>query len=150
MRPFPPFQHYPEKIRHWVAAKNWPGFTAIQQAALQVIPIDRAQPLGDFILAAETSSGKTEAAFLPLFARSLGRPREAQKRFSLLYISPLRALINDQYGRLAELGKQLDLPVFRWHSDVPDREKDAARAAGRGVLLTTPESMEAFFLRGAD
>jgi ATP-dependent Lhr-like helicase len=98
-------------------------------------------------LEAETSSGKTEAVFLPLLAWMSGKRRDEAKGFSLLYISPLRALINDQVGRIGPLAEAVGLDVHRWHSGVGKKEKDRARRQRRGILLTTPESIEGFFVR---
>jgi ATP-dependent helicase Lhr and Lhr-like helicase len=105
MKRFPPFHdHYPRELVQFVDAKQWASFFAIQQEAIRHLPIDPSTPLPDAILEAETSSGKTEAAFLPLLAR-LHRERNGRARrrgFDVLYISPLRALINDQEGRIGQ------------------------------------------------
>ncbi|MEP7025959.1 MAG: helicase-related protein, partial [Actinomycetota bacterium] len=58
-------------------------------------------------------------------------------------VSPLKALINDQYGRLDALCEHLNLPVHRWHGDVPGSRKAKVLADPDGVLLITPESLEA-------
>jgi ATP-dependent Lhr-like helicase len=66
-----------------------------------------------------------------------------------LYVSPLKALINDQYGRLDELCERLGIPVHRWHGDVDRTRKQRVLDRPGGILLITPESLEALFvLRG--
>jgi ATP-dependent Lhr-like helicase len=104
---------------------------------------------GDVVIAAPTAGGKTEAAFLPLASRLIeAGPRPG---FGLLYISPLKALINDQFTRLEPLFETLDLPVQRWHGDVDAGSKAKARKNPRGLVLITPESLEALFvLRGRE
>jgi ATP-dependent Lhr-like helicase len=45
--------------------------------------------------------------------------------------------------------QQLDIPVHRWHGDVPGPKKSAMLKRPDGILLITPESLEALFvLRG--
>lgn len=97
------------------------------------------------LIAAPTAGGKTEAAFLPLASRVASAP--LRPGFSLLYVSPLKALINDQFRRLEPLFEALDLPVHRWHGDVSAHSKATARKNPRGLVLITPESLEALFMR---
>jgi ATP-dependent helicase Lhr and Lhr-like helicase len=100
---------------------------------------------GDVLIAAPTAGGKTEAAFLPLASRvAEGAGRTG---FAVLYVSPLKALINDQFSRLESLFEALDLPVHPWHGDVSASRKTAARKSPRGLVLITPESLEALFMR---
>jgi ATP-dependent Lhr-like helicase len=69
----------------------------------------------------------------------------------VLYVSPLKALINDQHRRLDEIAEGLGFPVHRWHGDVPASAKARLLDAPAGALLITPESLEALFvLRGAE
>jgi len=65
----------------------------------------------------------------------------------VLYVSPLKALINDQWGRLDALCEHLDIPVHRWHGDVPGSRKAKVLKAPDGLLLITPESLEALLVR---
>ena len=67
-----------------------------------------------------------------------------------LYLSPLKALINDQHRRLEQLCERVDIPVHRWHGDVAGSSKQKLLTDPSGVLLITPESLEAIFVnRGA-
>lgn len=104
----------------------------------------------DVVIAAATAGGKTEAALLPLFSR-VHRTKADGPGFDLLYVSPLRALINDQMRRLRELCEEIGLPAYPWHGDVSAAVKTKARKNPRGILLITPESLEAMFvLRGLE
>ncbi len=104
----------------------------------------------DVIIAAPTAGGKTEAAFLPLISRTI-EADDDRRGFDLLYVSPLRALINDQFRRLNDLCETVELPVHPWHSDISSAIKTHARRNPRGILLITPESLEAtFILRGLE
>jgi ATP-dependent Lhr-like helicase len=100
----------------------------------------------DVIIAASTAGGKTEAAFLPLISQVLEEPTE-QTGFDLLYIGPLKALITDQAERLKEICSEAELPVVPWHGDVSASVKTRALKAPKGILLITPESLEALFIR---
>ncbi len=107
------------------------------------------------MISAATAAGKTEAAFLPI-CTTLLTDRDAAPRtdampsdlsgIKVLYVSPLKALINDQWGRLDSLCEHLDIPVHRWHGDVGASRKAALLARPDGILLITPESLEAIFV----
>jgi ATP-dependent Lhr-like helicase len=99
----------------------------------------------DVIIAAATASGKTEAAFLPICSTLLTTP-QAEPGIKALYVSPLKALINDQYDRLDQLCDDLRVPVHRWHGDVAASRKSKLVANPDGILLITPESLEALFV----
>ncbi|KAK0330051.1 hypothetical protein LTR94_034364, partial [Friedmanniomyces endolithicus] len=93
---------------------------------------------------AGTASGKTEAAFLPLLTETAEMTGGGLR---LLYISPLKALINDQFRRLEPLCERLGLPITRWHGDAPQGPKTRLLKTPAGVALITPESIEALLLR---
>lgn len=129
------------KIQRWIWKKNWTELRDIQEAAIT----DILGGDGDLIISAATASGKTEAAYLPICSRLMEGSRE--KGFKVLSVSPLKALINDQYERLCDFCKELAIPVYRWHGDVSHEKKKQALKAPEGVLLITPESLEAMFAR---
>ena len=133
-------------IQRWIWQHQWQELRDIQEEAIPLL----LEGSNDLVMAAPTASGKTEAAFLPLLSRVLteGLPDQG---FALLYVSPLKALINDQFKRLEELCESLEIPVYHWHGDVASSAKQRARRQPRGVLLITPESLEAqFVLRGLE
>lgn len=98
---------------------------------------------GHLLLAGATASGKTEAAFLPILTDLEGAPASS---VGILYIGPLKALINDQFYRLDLLLAHAGVPVWPWHGDVPQSLKKRALKECRGVMQTTPESLEGFLL----
>lgn len=101
----------------------------------------------DLLLMAQTAAGKTEAAFLPILS-GMAADRGAGS-FRAIYVGPLKALINDQFRRLEKLCDIAEIPVHRWHGDVDAGKKAKAIKNPAGVLLITPESLEAMFmLRG--
>ena len=134
-----------EPVRRWIWDQGWTELRDIQERAITTLLTgDR-----DLVIAAPTAGGKTEAAFLPLISSVLTEPGPGG--FDLVYVAPLRALINDQLGRMEELCAQAELPVYPWHGDISQGVKSRARRNPRGVLMITPESLEALFvLRGLE
>jgi ATP-dependent Lhr-like helicase len=132
------------KVREWIWDQQWQQLRTIQALAIGPI-LDGGS---DVIVSAATAGGKTEAAWLPI-ASALAFDAEAKRQLSgvkALYLSPLKALINDQYSRLKQLFEYVDLPVYRRHGDVQGTDREAIRTRPDGVLLTTPESLEALFV----
>lgn len=124
-----------ERIQHFIWAEGWEALRDAQEAAIPlIVPGDR-----DVIVAAATAAGKTEAAFLPALTNLL----KSNPPGLIVYISPLKALINDQFGRLDRLCEKLEIPVWPWHGDISASTKQRFLAKRQGVLLITPESLEA-------
>lgn len=124
-----------ERIQRFIWAEGWESLRDAQEAAIPLIlPGER-----DVIVAAATAAGKTEAAFLPALTHLLQREVPGL----IVYISPLKALINDQFGRLERLCEQLEVPVWPWHGDISSSSKTRFLSKRQGVLLITPESLEA-------
>lgn len=128
------------RIIRWLHRQGWTSLREIQTRAIAPILDDDK----DVILAAGTASGKTEAAFLPIVSRIL--QEEEPSGIRVLYISPLKALINDQFRRLEELCESLEIPVHKWHGDVSSAAKKEVVRTPRGILLITPESLEAVLI----
>jgi ATP-dependent Lhr-like helicase len=104
---------------------------------------------GDSIITAATAAGKTEAAFLPICSTLVDDATTAGVQ--VLYVGPLKALINDQWRRLDGLCESLEIPVHRWHGDVTATARQKLIRQPDGILLITPESLEALFVRrGSD
>ncbi len=119
---------------------GWPALWPVQSEAIAAVTAGSGQVL----ILGDTASGKTEAAFLPILSQPLGGPG-----FSVLYVSPLRALLNDQARRLETLAAYAGVPVHLWHSDVSRGAKRRSQVRPVGVLLTTPESLEAMCVHRA-
>jgi len=132
-----------ETVQRWVWAQGWSALRDIQERA--IIPVLEAKK--DIIISAATAAGKTEAAFFPACTKIV---QEDANSVGILYISPLKALINDQYRRLQGLCERLELPLTPWHGDVLQSAKNKQIRDPRGILLITPESLESLLLnRGA-
>ena len=117
---------------------KWTELRPIQAKSIPAI----LNGTGDLIISAMTAGGKTEAAFLPILSRLLANPGGLRA----LYVGPLKALINDQFRRLAELCELAEIPVHRWHGDVGASAKRDLIESPSGVLLITPESVESLFI----
>jgi ATP-dependent Lhr-like helicase len=138
------FARLDARVQRWIWEQNWSELRDIQEDTIHAI-LDTDD---DIILSSPTASGKTEAAFLPLCSQIVD---EAANGIRLLYISPLKALINDQFTRLDHLCEQLAIPVHRWHGDVQAGRKHALLNNPSGIVLITPESLETLFvLRGSE
>ena len=136
------FDKLARPVQKWIRQQGWRELRDIQTRSIRAICNSEA----DLIVAASTAGGKTEAAFLPLISQVLDAPEEGGG-FDLLYIGPLKALITDQAERLEDICQEVELPVFPWHGDVSQSIKTRAVRAPKGVLLITPESLEALFIR---
>lgn len=134
------------RVQRWVWQQGWSELRDAQERAAAPI-LSGSQ---DLIISAATASGKTEAAFLSICSAILqSQERAGSTRVPgvhVLYVSPLKALINDQYGRLDQLCEELDIAVHRWHGDVAASKKQAVIREPNGILLITPESLESLFI----
>ena len=132
------FELLSEPIRKYIRDKRWESLRPIQLAAIARILSTKE----NYILASRTASGKTEAAFLPILSKMNFNEQGVQ----VLYVSPLIALINDQFYRIEELCKYLDVEVTKWHGEASKSQKDKLIKNPRGIVLITPESLEAMFV----
>ncbi|TDC60704.1 DEAD/DEAH box helicase [Actinomadura sp. GC306] len=124
-------------IQRWIWQKQWKELHDAQEVAIPAILAGEE----DILISAATASGKTEAAFLPICSALADSPSEGG--FGAVYIGPLKALINDQFGRLEELCGLLEIPVHKWHGDVDAARKARLVRQASGIVLITPESLEA-------
>ena len=136
------FDQLARPVQKWIRQQGWRELRDIQARAIRTI----CESENDLIVAASTAGGKTEAAFFPLISQVLDTPAEGGG-FDLLYIGPLKALITDQAGRLEGICHEAEIPVVPWHGDVSQTVKTRAMKNPKGILLITPESLEALFVR---
>jgi ATP-dependent Lhr-like helicase len=126
-------------VREAIWKMHWKELKPIQAESIHIV----CETEKHVLICAPTAGGKTEAAFLPIISRLAARP---QPSVQALYVGPLKALINDQFRRLEELCEKLEIPVHRWHGDVPANQKKALRDHPGGIVLITPESLESNFI----
>ena len=134
------YRRYAPFIQEFIYRNNWENLRAIQAAAGDAI----FNTEENVLLSASTASGKTEAAFFPILTLLNEEPSSS---IGVLYIAPLKALINDQFVRLNDLCEEAGIPVWHWHGDVsPDKKRKMVKNP-EGILQITPESLEAMLMR---
>ena len=122
-------------LRRYVDAGGWNDFRDMQKKAFHVIMDTESHVL----ISAGTSSGKTEAALFPVISDLCENP---SKSISVLYISPLIALIDDQYDRVWRMLDGSGVDLYSWHGDISASIKRRVIDSGVGILQITPESLE--------
>jgi ATP-dependent helicase Lhr and Lhr-like helicase len=125
---------HPALQHHIVNSIGWDELRPVQDLAIAAFLDD-----ANLIVLAPTAGGKTEAAFFPILSRML---TESWDGLSVLYISPIRALLNNQQERLEHYFQLVGRQAARWHGDTSQSEKKRIVAELPDCLLTTPESLE--------
>jgi ATP-dependent Lhr-like helicase len=123
---------------HIVNSLGWPGLRALQVASVEPVRSGR-----DCVLVAPTAGGKTEAAVFPLLSEMVEGKWSGT---GILYITPLRALLNNIHPRVNDYCAWLGRTAGLWHGDVGQSERRSMLADRPDILLTTPESIEAMLV----
>ena len=133
------FGRYAPFIQDYIYRSGWQMLRGVQNAAGDAIfGTDQ-----NVLLTASTASGKTEAAFFPILTLL---DEDPPRSVGALYIAPLKALINDQFGRLNDLCEEEGIEVWRWHGDVAQTRKRKLLKKPSGILQITPESLESLMI----
>ncbi|SCL29753.1 ATP-dependent helicase Lhr and Lhr-like helicase [Micromonospora nigra] len=128
----------PVVLHHVVNSLGWSDLRPLQRASIG--PLTRGD---DALLLAPTAGGKTEAAVFPLLSRMAG---QGWTGTSLLYLCPLKALLNNLLPRLERYAGWLGRGVALWHGDVATSARRAVLWQRPDILLTTPESLESMLV----
>lgn len=129
-----------ERVRRWIWRQGWTSLKDIQENAIPVVLTGNS----DVIISASTAGGKTEAAFLPILTSILQNGKSFG--YQVLYVSPLKALINDQYRRLSDMTSEMGIDVIPWHGDINVARKIRSLKNPNGIIIITPESLESFLI----
>lgn len=133
------FSRFSPFIKEYIYREGWSELRDVQiEAAKVIFETDK-----NLLLTTPTASGKTEAAFFPILSELYENPAES---FGVLYIAPLKSLINDQFSRMEEVLSESGIPVYHWHGDVAASKKSKALKTPRGILQITPESLESMLI----
>ena len=128
----------PVLVHHIVNTLGWPDLRPLQRAS--IAPLLRGD---DAVLLAPTAGGKTESACFPLLtAMAAGE----WTGVSVLYLCPLKALLNNLVTRIDSYAQWLGRSAALWHGDTTDSQRNRIRREPPNILLTTPESLEAMLI----
>ena len=137
--PRDPIDRLSPAVRYQIAnGLGWSGLRPVQALATDAI-LDGA----NCVVLAPTAGGKTEAAVLPLLSKM---DIEDWRGVSVLYIAPIRALLNNQEARLSKLTGLVGRRAGKWHGDVKEPARKRMIDEPPDVLAITPESLEAMLL----
>lgn len=131
-------QLHPSLQYHVVNTLGWRTLRPTQLAA--IAPIHAGLHC---LLLAPTAGGKTEAAAIPVLSRMLN---EAWPATSVLYVCPIKALLNNLEPRLSHYAGLVGRRIEVWHGDISQSRKNRALRDAPDILLTTPESVEAMLI----
>ena len=129
---------HPVVVHHIVNSLGWQSLRALQDKAAGPV-LDGA----DALLLAPTAGGKTEAAVFPLLT---AMEEQRWSGLSVIYICPLKALLNNLLPRLENYTGWLGRRAAIWHGDVTAPARQRILREPPDVLLTTPESLEAMLI----
>lgn len=125
---------HPGLQHHVVNSLGWRELRPFQE---EVIPVVLRG--GHVVVIAPTAGGKTEAAILPVLSRML---TEDWQGLSVLYLCPIRALLNNLHVRLSRYATLVGRSCSVWHGDTSPSERARINRERPDILLTTPESLE--------
>lgn len=129
---------HPSLQHHIVNSLGWRSLRPLQEATIDpILAGDHA------LLLAPTAGGKTEAASFPVISRIA---EQDWQPLSVLYLAPLRALLNNLLPRLERYASFTGHRVALWHGDVGPGDRSRILGEPPDILLTTPESLEAMLM----
>jgi ATP-dependent Lhr-like helicase len=128
----------PVLVHHIVNTLGWQELRPLQRAAIEPLTAG-----SDALLLAPTAGGKTEAAMFPLLSRMTS---DSWQGVSVLYLCPLKALLNNLAPRLDRYAGWVGRRAAVWHGDIGQSGRRAVLGERPDILLTTPESLEAMLV----
>jgi ATP-dependent Lhr-like helicase len=133
------FARFPPRLQEAIVSRiGWTSLRPVQELASHAILDGK-----NAVVLAPTAGGKTEASIFPTLAQLVEHEPEG---VGLIYIAPIKALLNNQAERLGTYTEMVGLRRFLWHGDIKDSEKRAFIKEPCAVLMTTPESLEVMLL----
>jgi ATP-dependent Lhr-like helicase len=129
---------HPALQHHIVNSLGWRELRPLQESGIGPILEGRHS-----LLLAPTAGGKTEAAFFPGLSRLL---KENWTGLSVLYVCPLKALLNNLHERLHQYCQWVGRTCALWHGDISQATRIKMLKDAPDVLLTTPESLEVMLI----
>jgi len=128
------FRLHPHLQHAIVHDLGWRSLRPVQEQT-----IDAVLDGSNCVVLAPTAGGKTEASIFPALSQVLA---ESWEPVSVLYLCPIRALLNNQEDRLRRYARFVGMDAFKWHGDVAASARERFKRAPVHLLMTTPESVE--------
>lgn len=129
------FARFPPRLQEAIVSRlGWTSLRPVQELAGEAILDGK-----NAVVLAPTAGGKTEASMFPALASLVEREPDG---VGVIYIAPIKALLNNQEGRLGTYAEMVGLRRFVWHGDVNDAAKRTFVREPAEILMTTPESLE--------
>ena len=139
------FERLHPTLRHAIVHElGWRSLRPVQDLAIHAI-LDG----NNVVVLAPTAGGKTEASVFPVLSEILSLRAEEDtddEQVRVLYVCPIRALLNNQEERLLGYTGMVGLRAFKWHGDVGASQKSAFKREPTSILMITPESLEAMLM----
>jgi ATP-dependent helicase Lhr and Lhr-like helicase len=133
------FSRFPERLQTAIVSRvGWSSLRPVQEQAAHAI-LDGQNA----VILAPTAGGKTEASMFPLLAQMVEHEPQG---VGILYIAPIKALLNNQAERLGLYTEMVGLSCFLWHGDIKNSQKKAFLRQPTTLLMTTPESLEVMLM----
>lgn len=133
------FARFPPRLQQAIVSRlGWPSLRPVQELAGHALLDGK-----NAVILAPTAGGKTEASIFPLLAMLMEHEPQG---VGLIYIAPIKALLNNQAERLGSYTEMVGLRRFLWHGDIKDSHKRTFIKEPTAVLMTTPESLEVMLL----
>lgn len=129
------FARFPPRLQEAIVSRlGWTALRPVQELAGEAILDGK-----NAVVLAPTAGGKTEASMFPALANLVAHEPDG---VGVLYIAPIKALLNNQEDRLGSYAEMVGLRRFVWHGDVADAAKRKFVKDPAEILMTTPESLE--------
>ena len=130
------FARFAPRLQEAIVARlGWSSLRPVQEAAGEALLAGK-----NAVVLAPTAGGKTEAAMFPALSALVSRP--VVQGVGVLYVAPIKALLNNQAARLGLYTEMVGLRRFVWHGDTGDSERRRFVREPAALLMTTPESLE--------
>lgn len=129
------FARFPPRLQEAIVSRlGWTALRPVQELAGEAILDGK-----NAVVLAPTAGGKTEASMFPALANLMEREPDG---VGVIYIAPIKALLNNQEDRIGAYAEMVGLRHFVWHGDVGDSAKRRFVKEPTEILMTTPESLE--------
>src|SRR5437867_12820290 len=129
---------HPALQHHIVNSLGWRDLREVQSLSINAYLTG-----ANLAILAPTAGGKTESAFFPVISQML---TEGWQGLSVVYVSPIRALLNNQEERLQRYFDLVGRRAIAWHGDTGQSVRKKLLTDPPDCLLTTPESLEAILV----